>query len=158
MVNREAEVDLSEIFRRQEEIFRRQDEAMALLERLRVAEPFVRTMPQHIGGGRRQFRRWPTPSGVTLELHDGSKWGRIECSDIGVGGARVIVLPSWANGPAPARLKALNAPAILVLSNVVWRDNNGTSAGLSFDFLGNDEHELWATSLIDALLAQYSLA
>ncbi|MGO8671149.1 MAG: PilZ domain-containing protein [Capsulimonadaceae bacterium] len=153
-----SDVDLGEIFRRQEEIFRRQDEAMALLERLRLAEPPVRLNPERLGGGRRQFRRWPLPAGVTLELHDGERWHRVECTDVGVGGARLRELPTWGGGPYPSRLKANNSPAILVLANVVWRDSNGPAAGVSFDFLGNTEQELWASSLIDALLAQYSLA
>lgn len=140
-----------------EEILRRQDEAMALLERLRVSESAVHREPEHPGGGRRQFRRWPTPPGVTIELHDGADWRPVDATDMGVGGARVKVLPEWMKGPAPARLRAPKSPPVLVLSDVMWRDNAG-AAGLGFDFLDREDHELWATSLIDALLAQYSLA
>jgi hypothetical protein len=75
---------------------------------------------------------------------------------MGVGGVRVNVLPEWVKGPTPARLKASKAPAVLVLSDIMWRDGSG-SAGLGFDFIDREDHELWATSLIDALLAQYSL-
>ncbi len=139
-----------------EVILRKQDEAMALLDRLRLAEPSVRHGDEHPGGGRRQFRRWPMPPGVTLELHNGEKWCRVDCSDMGVGGARLSTMPSWLDGPAPARLKAGDSPAILVLSDVMWRDGSSV-AGLGFDFLDGEEHELWATSLIDALLAQYSI-
>jgi hypothetical protein len=140
-----------------EEIFRRQDDAMILLERLRTSEPAVGAPQTQPGGGRRQFRRWPMPPGVTIELHDGETWHAVECTDMGVGGARVNRLPAWMNGPVPARLKSGEGVAVLVLSDIMWRDGN-KAAGLGFDFLGRDEHELWATSLIDALLAQYSLA
>jgi hypothetical protein len=140
-----------------ENILQRQDEAMALLERLRAAEPAGRGEPESPGGGRRQFRRWPTPPGVSLDLHDGERWHPVDCSDMGVGGARVTLLPAWVKGPSPARLKASKAPAVLVLSDIMWRDGSG-AAGLGFDFLDREDHELWATSLIDALLAQYSLA
>jgi hypothetical protein len=139
-----------------EEIFRRQDEAMALLERLRACEPTAGSPLPPPGGGRRHFRRWPMPPGVTIELHDGVAWHVVECTDMGVGGARVNGLPAWMIGPTPARLKAGDAPAVLVLSDIMWRDGM-KAAGLGFDFLGRDEHELWATSLIDALLAQHSL-
>ena len=140
-----------------EDILRRQDEAMALLERLRLAETSMNREPEAPGGGRRQFRRWPTPPGVTLELHDGTAWRLADPSDMGVGGARVHSLPSWMKGPAPARLVAPKSPPVLVLSDIMWRDATG-AAGLGFDFLDREDHELWATSLIDALLAQYSLA
>jgi len=140
-----------------EDILRRQDEAMALLERLRLAEAGVRREPESPGGGRRQFRRWPTPPGVSIELHDGTGWKLADATDMGVGGARLKALPDWVKGPTPARLVAPKSPPVLVLSDIMWRDNNG-AAGLGFDFLDREDHELWATSLIDALLAQYSLA
>lgn len=139
-------------------ILQKQDEAMALLERLRLTESSVEVAAEHSGGGRRQFRRWPTPPGVTLELHDGERWHPADCSDMGVGGARLTVLPPWMDGPCPARLKAPNSPAVLVLSDIMWREGGAGSAGLGFDFLDREEHEHWASSLIDALLAQYSLA
>lgn len=138
-----------------EGILRRQDEAMVLLDRLRMAEPIVSRDADAPGGGRRQFRRWPTPPGVTLELHNGESWHALDCIDMGVGGARVKSLPQWAEGPSPARLRSSKSVSVLVLSDVMWRD--GSEAGISFDFLDREEHELWATSLIDALLAQYSL-
>ena len=150
MIDQDQEEDV-------EEILRRQDEAMALLERLRMAEHSVRREPESPGGGRRQFRRWPTPPGVSLELHDGNGWQPADATDMGVGGARVTALPAWMKGPAPARLVAPKALPVLVLSDIMWRDNTG-AAGLGFDFLDREDHELWATSLIDALLAQYSLA
>ena len=84
----------------------RQDEALALMERLRLAEPFGARQPGGVGGGRREARRWPTPDGVTLELHDGVRWHAADCLDLGIGGCRVNALPDWANGPTPARLKA----------------------------------------------------
>lgn len=140
-----------------EDILRRQDEALALLERLRMAEAGTRREAEAPGGGRRQFRRWPTPPGVTLQLHDGIGWQPADPSDMGVGGARLNALPTWVKGPTPARLVAPKSPPVLVLSDIMWRDNSG-AAGLGFDFLDREDHELWATSLIDALLAQYSLA
>jgi len=141
-----------------EDILHRQDEAMQLLERLRAEEP--------LGGrrgsgtdqeGRRDFRRWPTPEGVTLEFHDGLKYHRADVDDIGVGGARLHTLPGWLKGPAAARLKALSmACGALVLADVMWRDKQG-GAGVRFEFLDNEDRDLWAGGLIDALLARYAL-
>ena len=65
----------------------RQDEAMALMERLRLAEPVGARQSGGAGGGRREARRWPMPDGVTLELHDGIRWHPADCLDLGVGGA-----------------------------------------------------------------------
>ena len=137
-------------------ILNRQDEAMALLERLRVAEPFGSDSPDHAGGGRRDFRRWPTPDTVTLELHDSEAWRLVSALDIGVGGARVQDLPAWADGPVPARLKASGAPSVLVLSDVMWRDAAVTQTGLRFDFLDHDERDQWAGNLVNALVAKYA--
>lgn len=150
MLSNDHEVDI-------DEYLRRQDDAMALLERLRIEEPSIPKMPEHLGGGRRQFRRWPMPPGVTIELHDGNGWQPVNCSDMGIGGARLDNPPHWINGPTPARLKAPNVQAILVLSDVVWRDAESSTAGLSFDFLDQEERDLWAAALIDALLSRYAL-
>ena len=140
-----------------EEILRRQDEAMALLERLRLAEPVGSAADERDGGGRRDFRRWPIPEGVTLELHDTSRWQAIPCSDMGIGGARISALPEWMRGPVPARLKAGSGPAILTLADTMWRDAESGAAGLRFEFLDIEERDYWTGVLIDALLARYSL-
>jgi hypothetical protein len=140
-----------------EEILRRQDEAMALLGRLRRAEPIGGKPGDPAGGGRRDFRRWPSPPGVTIDLHDGEGWHTADCSDMGVGGARLNHLPDWANGPTPARLKGPTATAVLVLTDIMWRDADAGTAGLHFEFYDQEERDLWADVLIDALLAQYSL-
>ncbi len=60
---------------------------MALLERLRVEEPSCRQTPGRakdaaISGAGPRLR------GVTLELHDGTKWHAADVADMGVGGAR----------------------------------------------------------------------
>ena len=47
-----------------------QDRAIALLDRLRGREPFRRERGESPGGGRRDFRRWPVPPGVVIQLHD----------------------------------------------------------------------------------------
>ena len=148
-----------------EEILRRQDEAMALLERLRVEEPFLAPHPEHSGGGRRDFRRWPAPEGVTIELHDGARWHETVCTDMGVGGARVSHLPFAMQGPAPARLKAPGVAPILVLADVMWREGvgggdgrEGGKAGLRFEFTDDEERDQWSGGLIDALLARHALA
>jgi hypothetical protein len=135
----------------------RQDEALALLERLRRAEPVAASPAGSIGGGRRDGRRWPPPEGVTLELHDGIRWHPAECLDLGVGGARLRPLPDWANGPTPARLKAGRLGSVLALSDVMWHDSHGDISGLRFEFSDHDDRELWAGLLIDALLARYAL-
>jgi hypothetical protein len=135
----------------------RQDEALALLERLRRAEPVAAASANGAGGGRRDGRRWPPPEGVTLELHDGIRWHPSACIDLGVGGARVLTLPDWANGPTPARLKVGRLGAVLALSDVMWHDSHGNISGLRFEFVDHDERETWAGLLIDALLARYSL-
>ncbi|MDQ2688010.1 MAG: PilZ domain-containing protein [Armatimonadota bacterium] len=139
-----------------EEALLRQDEAMALLERLRLAEPLTKAKSDPAGGGRRDFRRWPTPAGVTLELHDGEKWQQADVADLGIGGARLSRLPDWLNGPVPARLRSDQGEAVLVLADTMWRDETG--AGLRFEFGDNEERDQWTATLIDALLARYALA
>lgn len=140
-----------------EAILRRQDEAMALLERLRAAEPFRRPKADQQGARRREFRRWPIPEGVTLELHDSNGWRTADVLDMGVGGARLNVLPAFADGPTPARLKAPASQAVLVLCDVMWKDNDGR-AGIRFEFRDEDERENWSGGLIDALLARHAVS
>ena len=142
-----------------EEVLRLQDEALALLERLRAEEPFIRPHVAH-GGGRRDFRRWPTPPGVVIELHNGLRWVAADCLDLGVGGARVEHLPTWVRGPVPGRLVAPGiASAVLVLCDVMWKDGAGkdAKAGVRFEFQDEEERELWSGALIDALLARHAL-
>ena len=110
----------------------RQDAALALLERLRAEEPLLKPRAQ-AGGGRRDFRRWPIPTGVAVELHDGLRWQKVDCMDMGVGGARLGHLPDWMSGPAPARLKAPGISGVLALADVMWRDKEGR-AGVRFEF------------------------
>ncbi|MDX1933640.1 MAG: PilZ domain-containing protein [Capsulimonadales bacterium] len=138
-----------------EEALLRQDEALALLERLRAEEPVARKKSQ-VGGGRRDFRRWPTPPGVTVEFHNGERWHAMDCLDMGTGGARLGQLPDWVRGPVPARLKAPGLVSVITLADVMWRDREG-KAGLRFEFLDDEERELWAAALIDALLAGHAL-
>ncbi len=139
-----------------EEALRRQDEAMALLERLRIAEPAAALEP-HPGGGRREARRWTAPKSVTVELHDGLAWRAVTCSDLGIGGARLTAVPSWLEGPAPIRLKSASGPAILGLADLMWRDAKMGAAGLQFEFGDPEERDRWTVLLIDALLARYAL-
>ncbi len=138
-----------------EAALQRQDDAMVLLERLRLAEPAAPAAAPIPGGGRRDFRRWPTPDGVTLELHNGERWRPTLCGDIGIGGARLTMVPTWLQGPAPARLKTAASLAVLVLADLVWRD--GDAGGIKFEFGDPEERDEWTASLIDALLARYSL-
>ena len=132
-----------------------QDEALSLLERLRAEEPFLRPKKQ-VGGGRRDFRRWPTPPGVTVEMHDGLRWHPVDCLDMGVGGARLARIPGWVKGPVPARLNAPGVGSVLVLTDVMWKDREG-HAGLRFEFHDEEERDLWSGALIDALLARHAL-
>jgi len=150
---------MSEIFdmNEVEAILQRQDEAMALLERLRANErdqPSVSTTP---ADSRREFRRWPAPGTVTIELHDGKSWVPVKCTDMGVGGAKVSGFPDWAEGPTPARLRAAPAGAVLVLADLMWQEKSNAIAGLRFEFFDNEERDRWAGGLIDALLAAYSV-
>ena len=141
-----------------ENTLRRQEESLALLERLRIMEPAAPPKERENGPrGRRDFRRWPAPEGVTLELHNGSRWQAIQATDMGIGGARIVQTPAWMLGPAPARLKAPTGFAILVLADVMWRDAKADAAGLRFEFLDTEERDQWADSLLDALLARYSV-
>ena len=140
-----------------EEALRLQDEALALLERLRIEEPIPPAHGEPSGGGRRDFRRWPVPDGVVLEFHDGTRWQTADCVEMGRGGVRLNMLPRWIKGPVPARLKAQGIPAVLVLADIMWREKDGTKAGMRFEFLDDEERDLWSDGLIDALLARYSL-
>ena len=136
---------------------RRQDEALALLERLRITEASGPKAADAPGGGRRDFRRWPAPEGITVELHDGSGWQPAQSSDLGVGGARLLTVPAWVDGPVPVRLRGEAGPAILTLGDLMWRDGANGAAGLRFEFSDAEDHDLWTAMLIDALLARYAL-
>lgn len=134
-----------------------QDQAIMLLERLRAEEPFLDDPDAHTGGGRRDFRRWPTPDGVTLEMHDGLRWHMADCLDMGIGGARLNSLPDWVEGPVPVRLRALATPSVLVLADMMWRDKESGKAGLRFEFSDEEERDQWSGGLIDALLARHAI-
>ena len=140
-----------------EAALRRQDEALALLERLRIVEPTGPKSSDAIGGGRRDFRRWPAPDGIAVEMHDGSGWQPAVFSDLGIGGARLTAVPAWLNGPVPVRLRGVSGPAILTLGDVMWRDGQTGAAGLRFEFSDAEEHDQWTALLVDALLARYAL-
>lgn len=139
-----------------ETTLRRQDEALALLERLRISEPNRMQASEALGGGRRDFRRWPAPEGITVEMHDGSGWQPASSSDLGIGGARLTVLPAWLDGPVPVRLRGESGLAVLTLGDLMWRDGAG-GGGLRFEFSDAEEHDRWTAILIDALLARYAL-
>ena len=141
-----------------EEALRRQDEALALLEQLRVREPASVQASENSGGGRRDFRRWPAPKEIAAEIHDGTRWQPAECSDFGIGGARLSAVPSWLNGPVPVRLKGKTGAAVLALGDLMWRDAANNAAGLRLEFQDTEERDLWTATLIDALLAGYALA
>ena len=140
-----------------EAALRRQDEALALLERLRITEPPGPKSGDTAGGGRRDFRRWPAPEGVTVEMHDGFVWQPAASSDLGIGGVRLAVVPDWLDGPVPVRLRGVSGPAVLTLGDLMWRDTATGAAGLRFEFSDPEEHDLWTAILIDALLARYAL-
>ncbi len=135
---------------------RKQDEALALLERLRIAEGSGPKPADAPGGGRRDFRRWPAPEGITVEMHDGSGWQPVLSSDLGVGGARLTAVPAWLDGPVPVRLRG-SGPSVLTLGDLMWRDGISGAAGLRFEFSDSEDHDLWTAMLIDALLARYAL-
>ncbi len=141
-----------------EEALRRQDEALALLERLRIAEPASAGAEGHVGGGRRDFRRWPAQEEVTIEMHDGDGWETVPASDLGIGGGRVTALPADFAGPVPVRLKSAAGMAVLALADLMWRDSKTGAAGLRFEFQDAEERDQWTVLLIDALLAKYALA
>ena len=136
---------------------RKQDEALRLLERLRLAEASGAKPAEMPGGGRRDFRRWPAPEGVTVELHDGGGWQAAPASDLGVGGARLTAVPAWLDGPVPVRLRGVSGPAVLTLGDLMWRDGAAGATGLRFEFSDAEDHEAWTATLIDALLARYAL-
>lgn len=136
---------------------RKQDEALALLERLRITEGSKPKPADAPGGGRRDFRRWPAPEGIMVELHDGGGWQTVFSSDLGVGGARLTTVPVWLEGPVPVRLRGETGPAVLTLGDLMWRDGASGAAGLRFEFSDSEDHDLWTAMLIDALLARYAL-
>ena len=148
LLDAENEMDLA---------LRKQDEALALLERLRISEAPGPKPADAPGGGRRDFRRWPAPEGITVEMHDGGGWQAVPSSDLGVGGARLTTVPAWLDGPAPVRLRGAGGPAILTLGDLMWRDGANGAAGLRFEFSDAEDHDLWTAMLIDALLARYAL-
>lgn len=140
-----------------EEALRRQDEALALLERLRITEPVLEGSEEPGGGGRRDFRRWPAPDGIAADIHDGTRWQPVPCSDFGIGGARLAHVPGWLQGPVPVRLRGANGTAILALGDLMWRDLESGAAGLRLEFQDPEERDLWTATLIDGLLARYAL-
>ncbi len=141
-----------------ERLLMKQDEALALLERLRIAEPVGTGEDTQPGGGRRDFRRWPAPEAVTVEIHDGEGWQPAAFSDLGIGGARLTTVPDWLDGPVPVRLRGASQPAVLALGDVMWRDGKTGAAGLRFEFQDPEERDRWTALLIDGLLARYALA
>jgi hypothetical protein len=153
----DSDEDMPEIPADVEEILQRQDEALSLLDRLRNEEPYQKPKADGLGARRREFRRWPLPEGVSLELHDGTKWRVADVLDMGVGGARLNSLAKFADGPTPARLKAPMAPAVLVLCDVMWKDQNGR-AGVRFEFRDDEEREIWSGGMIDALLTRHAVS
>ena len=78
-------------------------------------------------------------------------------SDLGVGGARLTLIPAWVDGPVPVRLRGAAGPAVLTLGDLMWRDSANGAAGLRFEFSDSEDHDLWTAMLIDALLARYAL-
>ncbi len=140
-----------------EDALQRQDEALALLERLRIAEPAVPNIDGHAGGGRRESRRWPAPKGISIDMHDGNRWQPAPCSDLGIGGLRLTSVPGWLQGPVPVRLKGAGGPAILALGDLMWRDGV-SGAGMRLEFQDPEERDQWTATLIDSLLARYALA
>ncbi len=155
-----SDIEMEEDFTGEDDVeaaLRRQDEAMMLLERLRLAEPAGPASGDAAGGGRRDFRRWPAPEGVTVEMHDGSAWQPAPSSDLGIGGVRLSTVPAWLDGPVPVRLRGVSGPAVLTLGDIMWRDEKTGAAGLRFEFSDPEDHDLWTAILIDALLARYAL-
>ena len=139
-------------------ILHQRDRASLLLERLRVDTPLSPRRNRILGGGRREFRRWPTPDGVMLELHDGSVWHPVDVLDCGVPGVRVAGLPAFVgDGPGVIRLTTPDEGAILVLADVMWRDPIAETAGLFFEFDDEEDREAWYEGLIGALLARHAL-
>lgn len=139
-----------------ERLLARQENALALLERLREADPLPLTdeeiAPSVLATNadpRRETARAILPPHVRLDLHDGRAWQAVPCDDIGVGGAHVSALPEWAAGPTPARLLATppSSPAPLCLADIMWRDAAQGTAGLRFEFLSVEEQTLWAACL-----------
>lgn len=141
-----------------EEALRLQDEALSLLERLRAASTYRQRRKDSGVEKRRQFRRWPSPEGITVELHDGERWHPVAVFDIGVGGARIDALPKWMQGPAPCRLGAPSVQGILVLADIMWRTGPQKGAGLRFEFDDAEERDAWYDGLIDALLAKHAVS
>ena len=121
-----------------------QDRALSLLERLRSEEPFMPDRGENPGGGRRDFRRWPTPPGVVVELHDEILWRVVNCLDLGVGGARIEALPKWVRGPVPVRLSAPGIHTVIVLADVMWKAPKENHAGLRFEFQDEEERDVWS--------------
>lgn len=129
-------------------ILRRQDDALELLGRLREIEPIITTSSQP----KRDIHRWRSSAAIKVEFHDGHQWHLVECSDIGVGGARLRSLPTWAEGPCPVRLSNVTSPGVLALSDVMWKNEDNGCTGIHFEFLDQEERDTWTNCLIDGLL------
>lgn len=143
-----------------EAILELQDKALALVNRLREVEPSLQSdTASHDtnGGGRRDFRRWPKPESINMEFHDGQRWHPAYCKDVGIGGARLYVLPEWIKGPVPVRLKAKGEHGVIGLADVMWKNPQIGIAGVRFEFMDQEERDQWAATLIDGLLAGYAL-
>lgn len=150
--------DLLAIPEEVEQALLRQDQALMLLARLRAAEPYLRPARDASGSRRREFRRWPLPEGVQIELHDGQRWRRAECLDLGPGGARLLSLPAWMEGPVPARLTTPTTPSVIVLADTMWKEAATGHAGIRFEFQDDEEREVWSGGLIDALLVRHAVS
>ena len=97
------------------------------------------------------------PDGVTIEFHNGEKWQKVSCVDMGIGGAR-LHWPKGIEAPVPARLKTPSSPAVLALVDIMWRDAKSDLTGIRFEFQDEEERDAWSGGLIDALLARHAVS
>jgi len=151
--------DVSEVSDEVEAILGRQEQALRLLEQLRADLPLnSKRRRKGVGGGRRDFRRWPTPETVSIEIHDSRHWHLLDSLDCGVPGVRVAALPSWVgDGPVVVRVTTPDSGPVLALGDIMWRDKKTRTAGIFFEFQTEDDREAWGEGLIEALLSRHAL-
>lgn len=138
-----------------EEMFDRQDAALKLLNKLRHKNfPTVNNIVQS-SNQRRQYRRWAAPESISIAIFR-DDWEETNVIDVGIGGVKVTLNESVPLlGPFVCKLGVGGLTNVFVLADIMWRSEN--TVGIRFEFDKQDEHDLWAEHLVDALLSKLSV-
>ena len=136
------------------------ESAKPLLARLRGELPgLARQSRRGLGGRRRDFRRWTPPDGVTVEIYDNEKWREVMILDCGAGGVRIVEpLLFVAVRHIVVRLCTPDTGTVLVIAEIVWRNEKAKTAGLHFLWDAEDDRTVWHEGLVEALLSRHALS